>query len=178
MTREMTTDDLLARYNAGERDFAGIELIRILERDGIGSTIEGLEGANLRSINLRGANLGFVYLVGTDLTNANLFGAYLGGASLFKAILRDANFFSVNLQWVQLSGADLRGADLGHANLSNAIFIGANLTTTYWESTIMADANFRDSTTSTFDLCRSGNLIWNTTMPDGTVETGPYYGGQ
>ncbi|BAZ45555.1 rfrA pentapeptide repeat-containing protein [Chondrocystis sp. NIES-4102] len=64
MVWKLTTDELLARYNAGERNFAGIELIRILERDGISSPIEGLEGVDLRGINLRGANLEYLWLGG------------------------------------------------------------------------------------------------------------------
>lgn len=174
MAWEIATDELLARYNAGERNFAGIELIRIPERDGIsGSVINGLEGADLRGINLRGANFEEVELTGADLTGGDLFGAYLGGACLHKAILRDANLFSANLNHAIFSGADLGGANLSRVHAVSAAFIGAKVG--HFEYADLTDANFQWSTANAYGLCRSFNLIWRTTMPDGTVEEGPYY---
>ncbi len=41
---------------------------------------------------------------------------------------------------------------------------------------ILTDANFRGATISNSSLCRGGNLIWNTTMSDGTIIIGPQYG--
>jgi uncharacterized protein YjbI with pentapeptide repeats len=177
MVWEITTDELLARYNAGERNFAGIELLRIVgemgERDGISGLITGLEGADLRGINLRGANLEDVELSGADLTGADLFGAYLGGAGLVKTILRDANLFSANLTHATLTGADLTGASLKHVRAIEAVFIGAKVG--HFEYADLTQANFRDSTAHAYGLGCSFNLIWHTTMPDGTIEEGPYY---
>ena len=60
MVWRITTDELLARYKAGERNFAGIELIRIVgemgERDGISGLITGLEGADLGQVNASSAS--------------------------------------------------------------------------------------------------------------------------
>ena len=36
----------------------------------------------------------------------------------------------------------------------------------------LAHANFSDAVTFKSALCRGGNLIWHTTMPDGTIEYG------
>ena len=181
MVWRITTDELLARYKAGERNFAGIELIRIVgemgERDGISGLITGLEGADLRGINLRGANLERVDLSGADLTGADLFGVYLGSAGLVKTILRDANLFSANLTWATLNGADLNGADLNGADLeqvnaSSASFIDATMS--YFLYAVLIYANFRGATdTGERSLCSRFNLIWHTTMPDGTVYKGP-----
>lgn len=174
MVWKITTDELLARYNAGERNFAGVEILRIVgemgERDGVDGQITGLEGADLRGINLRGANLEKVDLSGADLTGADLFGAYLGGAGLVKTILRDANLFSANLTWATLSAADLTGANLSQVNASSAVFIGATIG--YFEYAVLIDANFQGA----IGMLINGhfNLIWDTTMPDGTVEKGPY----
>ena len=97
MVWKITTDELLARYNAGEHDFAGVEILRIVgeigERDGVDGQITGLEGTDLRGINLRRANLEKLNLSGADLTEADLFGAYLGEAGLVKTILRNTNLF-------------------------------------------------------------------------------------
>lgn len=175
MVWKITTDELLARYKAGERNFAGVELLRIIgemgEIDGVDGQITGLEGANLRDINLRGANLEKVDLSGADLTGADLFGAYLGEAGLVKTILRDANLFSANLSCATLNGADLTGAILTQMNASSASFIGAIMN--YFEYSVLIDANFRGAT-GKLSLRGHFNLIWDTTMPDGTVEKGPY----
>ena len=174
MVWKITTDELLAQYNTGERNFAGIEILRIVgemgERDGIDGQITGLEGADLRGINLRGANLGKVNLNGADLTGADLFGVYLGGAGLVKTILRDVNLFSANLSGATLTGADLTGADLSQVNASSAVFIGATIG--YLEYAVLIDANFQGA----IGMLINGhfNLIWDTTMSDGTVEKGPY----
>ncbi|MBA3921357.1 MAG: hypothetical protein H0X31_06525 [Nostocaceae cyanobacterium] len=50
MVWKITTDDLLAQYNTGKRNFAGIELIPY----GDDSAID-LDGVVLRDINLRGS---------------------------------------------------------------------------------------------------------------------------
>ena len=60
MVWRITTDELLARYKAGERNFAGIELIRIVgemcERDGISGLRVAMRGIINHSI------LSYVYL--------------------------------------------------------------------------------------------------------------------
>lgn len=176
MVWKITTGELLTLYNAGERNFAGVEILRIIgemgEIDGVDSQITGLEGADLRGINLRGANLEKVNLSGADLTGSDLFGAYLGEAGLVKTILRDANLFSANLSNATLYEADLTRADLSHVKAVGATFIGAKVPG--FERADLTHANFRDSTASEYALCRWFNVIWHTTMPDGTVEKGPY----
>ncbi|MEH2236669.1 pentapeptide repeat-containing protein [Nostoc sp.] len=69
----MDAEELLRRYAAGERNFAGIEL-----RNSVNSTdlFPNLEGADLRKINLRGASLYRVNLSGANLSSADLSGAY------------------------------------------------------------------------------------------------------
>lgn len=176
MVWKITTDELLARYKAGERNFAGIELLRIVgemgERDGVDGLITGLEGADLRDINLRGANLEKVELSGADLTGADLFGAYLGSAGLVKTILRNANLFSANLDHATLTEADLSQANLSHVRAIGAVFIGAKIG--YFEYADLTQANFRDCNFYGLGLCHRFNLIWHTTMPDGSVEKGPH----
>ena len=176
MAWEITTDELLARYKAGERNFAGVEILRVVgemgERDGISGLITGLEGADLRGINLRGANLEDVDLSGADLTGAELFGAYMGGAGLVKTILRDANLFSANLSNATWTGGDLTGANLSRVHAVSAVFIGAKVG--HFEYGDLTGANFRDCNFYGPGLCHRFNVIWHTTMPDGSVQEGPY----
>lgn len=176
MIWRITTDELLERYKAGERNFNGIELIRIVgemgERDGVDGQITGLEGGDLRGINLRGANLEKVDLGGADLTRADLFGAYLDEAGLRETILRDTNLFSANLSNADLSGADLTRANICHVKAVGATFIGAKIG--YFQRADLTHADFRDSNVNGEGLCSRFNVIWHTTMPDGTVKEGPY----
>lgn len=81
MDWEMSTEELVVRYDAGERDFRGIKLI---ETRGF----IDLQGWNLRDINLRGAYLREVDLTGADLTGANLFGVSLENSCLKNAIIK------------------------------------------------------------------------------------------
>lgn len=174
MAEKMTADEFLSRYQAGERDFKGIELIDNPKTENLGNAIE-LKGTKLRGINLRGAKISFVNLDGADLTEADLFGVCLAGSLLRGAILKDANLASANLHWCGLFNADLRGTNLTYINATNASFSGANLELTYFEYAVLARANFRKAVGQSKDsLCNNSNLIWQTIMPDGTLEEGPY----
>ena len=166
MVWKITPDELLVRYADGERNFAGIELIQSAEEPK--DNMIDLQGAILPDINLRGA-----YLRQADLTGADLFGVSLELAWLKRAIVRDANLNSANLSWCNLTEADLRGTDLNHMNASLAIFCGANIGG--FSYAILAHANFRSADVSQINICSSYNLIWETTMPDGSVESGPYW---
>ena len=176
MVWRITTDELLARYNTGERNFAGVEILRIVgemgERDGVDGPITGLEGSDLRGINLRGANLRDVRLSEANLTGSDLFGAYLGYSVLYKTILQNANLFSTNLTGAVLVEADLTGADMTHVKAVGTSFIGAKVG--YLERADLSYANFRDCNVNGEGLCRKFNFILNTTMPDGTVKEGPH----
>jgi uncharacterized protein YjbI with pentapeptide repeats len=81
-----TAQELLAKYQAGERNFAKAYLRFADLRDAI------LQDANLQGANLEGADLRFA-----DLRNVNLMNADLRSTDLLHADLREAN---------------LRGADL------------------------------------------------------------------
>ena len=161
MACQFTAEELLALYADGERDFAGIELI---QSEGVPNEASiDLEGAILREINLRGA----------DLTRADLFGACLEDAWLDYAIIRDANLCSANLSNCSLTKADLTGTKLRSINAISANFSGALIT--HINYAVLAQANFQDTSIGARHLCRFFNLIWHTTLPDGTIEGGPYW---
>lgn len=89
---EITAEELIRLYTAGERNFAGIDLHRTPGGDGI---FRNLKGANLKEAKLGGA----------DLTRA-----CLESANLTKACLRGANLFQSNLSSAILIESDLSGA--------------------------------------------------------------------
>ncbi|MGF1673439.1 MAG: pentapeptide repeat-containing protein [Rivularia sp. (in: cyanobacteria)] len=173
MVLEMTPEELVGRYLQGERDFRGIKLIQS-PLDVEGNEID-LRGLCLRDIDLSGACLKKVDFTGADLTGINLFGAVLEQACLKRAIVRDANLYSVNLSWGNLTEADLRKTILTQMNATCACFDGAQFGYRF-EYAVLAETSFRDALIPKQSICGYGNLIWNTTMPDGTVEHGAYWG--
>ena len=101
--RVMTTEELLERYAAGERDFSGVDL---------------------RGVNLSGANLYGVMLYDADLRGANLGGANLNGTKLSSADLRNADLSNTNLSESNLCGAKLVGCNFRGTDLTNAGWCG------------------------------------------------------
>ncbi len=110
---------LTQQYEAGERNFAGINL-KDEALPGINLTLADLQEANLVWCNLQKASLSHANLTSAqvrhaDLTNANLQGAKLQGTDLQGAKLQGAN-----LSWATLRGTNLTDADLTDVNLKNA----------------------------------------------------------
>lgn len=97
----MQIEQLLSRYQSGERDFSKIDL----------------SGVDLSNVDLSGSDLSLANLKAANLSRANLRGTNLSGAILQKA----------NLSQADLTKANLNMADLGFANLSNANLSGASM---------------------------------------------------
>ncbi len=178
MVWEITADELLERYADGERNFAGIKLIPYIRFSkyspkNSGDSID-LEGVVLRDINLRGAYFNQVHLIGADLTGSDLGGIFLRRCRLNEGIVRDANLCAANLHESGFNNTDLRGSDLNQINATAAGFRGAYIHTL--EYAILAQTNFKGAKTESGLICRGQNLIWHTTMPDGTVIEGPQWG--
>ena len=134
----MNAEDLLRRYNGGERDFRDADL------RGAGADLSGarlvwtnlseanfsganLSGANLHGADLSGANLTKAKLLDTDLQGADLTGADLTGADLTKVILGGANLTGANLTKAKLNRAELTEATLTRAMLTEATLDSARL---------------------------------------------------
>jgi uncharacterized protein YjbI with pentapeptide repeats len=177
MAWEITPEELLERYADGERNFAGIELVYSgwpSSSSKYSSPGIDLDGVVLRDINLRGAYFPEVYLTGVDLTGADLGGIFMRGCNLVKGIIRDANLRAANLQFSGFFEADLRGTNLDYMNASSAGFREVQIGS--FEHTILAETNFKGAHTESGLICRGQNLIWNTTMPNGTIVRGPQWG--
>jgi uncharacterized protein YjbI with pentapeptide repeats len=143
----LSTNQLLRRYAAGERNFANANLrcavlveqslcqtnlsyakLNFANLSGINLTGADLTSADLSDASLSGANLSQASLYRSFLIRANLSEANLRGANLFKASLNDACLRRADLTGANLSFADLRGAILDEATLSEANLAGAKLT--------------------------------------------------
>ena len=140
----MNAEELIQKYDAGERDFTGIQIIRGDLKD------LDLRGANFTNasfkgrVDFRGANLS-----GTNFTNAYLAGANLGNVDLSRANCRDVYLSGAELEEVNFTGADLTNADLSGTNLNSGVFLNANLRKTYFyesfsRGTIFYGANIDD----------------------------------
>ncbi len=122
MSEEKTeaVKDFLARYAAGERDFAKINLNEA-DLSGVNLTLANLQTSELIWANLEKANLYYINLSSAKLRHANLSGAMLRSSNLQGTDFLNANLRGADLSWSNLNGANLTGADLTDANLKNAI---------------------------------------------------------
>jgi uncharacterized protein YjbI with pentapeptide repeats len=138
---ELSVQDLLARYAAGERRFQGVNLrgahlggadLRGADLRGADLTSATLPSAQLSSVDLTEAKLGSAWLAGAELRGANLTGADLSDASSltvnpFDGIIWQMMGESYATSPVNLAGALLRGACLDRAVLGSAVLTGADL---------------------------------------------------
>lgn len=119
-TKLSITEELIKRYEAGERSFKK----------------EDLSETDLREVNLSRTDL-----EGANLSKANLSRAILVNAYLFNANLKDACLEDCKLSKAILSQADLTGATLLRADLSEAILVEANLNGASLEEADLTGAN-------------------------------------
>jgi len=99
--------EILARYEAGERDFRGLEI----------EAPSGTSDPEFRRADLTGVDFTGAFIV-ADFTGANLQGA---------------RFAAANVKTCAFDGADLRNADFAGAAIDSATFEGAELAGTNFE---------------------------------------------
>jgi uncharacterized protein YjbI with pentapeptide repeats len=168
----MTPEELLERYKAGERNFAGIRF-----RETIANCLTGVD---LSDIDLSGAYLRMVRFSEVNLTRAKMVGAYLpnacfGMANLFKVDLTGATLWGT--QWQTVS---LREANLTDANLTGAIMNAVDVTYAIFDRSNLTQVNltkleFCGNIPEMYEIQASNAILWQTTLPDGTFEVGPIY---
>ncbi len=146
---EISYEELLERYAAGERDFSNCRFWGDDE----------LCGANLQDTIFVCADW-----AEHDLSGANLSGANLSGADFSQANLSEVNLTNANLTDAVLSEADLTFANLTNANLTNVRELeGANLFGTNLTNTNLTNTNPRPP-----HILREA-IFSNTIMPDGSI---------
>ena len=168
--------DFLQSYNAGERNFQGIDLSSLDLRNRFmgGADLTGayfidanLTGAILRDANLTDADLTDADLTGANLTGAILIDAYFIDANLTGAILTDANLTNADLTDADLTGANLELANLTDADLTNTSFDrrtnlkNVNFGTGEYNNGIPETAHIEAGTVSTIGIARNvPNFTW------------------
>jgi uncharacterized protein YjbI with pentapeptide repeats len=162
----ITPDQLLERYQAGERNFAGVTLN--YQRGGT----TAIEDVDLSGVNLSGANLTEIRLKRTNLS-----GSCLQGVCLARSVLVD-----VNLSHSELPDANLRNCywvrvDLSNVFMARAILFescirDANLFYTNMDEIVLVKSSLRGGfNTEPFRI--GGAFIFHSRMPDGTIDEGP-----
>jgi uncharacterized protein YjbI with pentapeptide repeats len=158
----MDAEELVRRYEAGERDFRGEELPRAnLIRAHIPRI--NLSGAYLYGANLSGACLDDAILEGVNLERAWLCGLYVNGelrwadprqSDSLRNFLRRARHDDV---MKFKPGTSLRNAVLKNANLQHAVLWGADLSGADLKGAIVTDKQLAEA-----------ESLQVATMPDGT----------
>jgi uncharacterized protein YjbI with pentapeptide repeats len=150
LRRRAILEEIIKRYEVGERNFTGIEL----RNTAIDYTC--FMDVDFSRANLHSSGFDNIYLVNTNFSCANLEG------TSFSGFLINCNFSNANLREAylrNLTGVDLTSADLSGADLRRAKLIGTNL----------RNANL------TGIKMTSNTIFCNTTMPDGTISTNSNY---
>lgn len=113
----------LRNVQLDQRDLRGNEF-----SSGLAASDAGLQGADLRGMNLPKAEMINTMLQGALLQRTMLYEANLRFSDLRGAALTGADLRFADLSGASLRGADLTGADLRFANLSDADLTDADLT--------------------------------------------------
>ena len=167
---EITTVELLERYNAGERNFSGVKIIK----DFLGATGYELFGVDLRGISLRGAYLEDICFSETNLMGADLSGCCLLNGCLSECILSDARLDCANLDNCSCNKTTFGGCSMQLVNATRANFQGAFSPVFSWS--ILIETNLKDAVITRQVLDECHNFIYRCIMPDGSYEIGPIVG--
>lgn len=114
--KKLSSNEIIKRYDLGERDFSGVECIG-----------GWLSGVNLSGASFKGANLSFTSFQGSDLRCCDFSQANLTWTNFVNADLTKAKMRRTKLNFAKLNEAILEGTDLSGADLSYALLFNVNL---------------------------------------------------
>lgn len=184
MTMEMTAEELLERYAAGERKFLRKNLV----------------GLELNNVNLSGSAFDYGEIRDTNLRGACLHGISMGSAGFFRCDLEEADLEGSSLEGI--IDSNLRGANLNkcyfmsegvirNCNLEGATLRKAKLMDFLIEKTSLRNADLEGMTGAGLTLIEVdlmglinfvspafGDIdLHNTILPDGRLVVEAYVGG-
>jgi uncharacterized protein YjbI with pentapeptide repeats len=116
---EISQDELLSRYAAGERNFSAVNIKRDYTLRGNVKRTErlGFFDVDLQGINLSGSDLRWTSFIRCNLSEANLSGVNLDGG-----IFHEANLEKANATGIILSHCTIKLSNFRHADLTGACF--------------------------------------------------------
>jgi uncharacterized protein YjbI with pentapeptide repeats len=163
---EITAQELRRRYEAGEKDFRGLDLSeielfgRFADADFTGANFQSVEirrcsfeGCDLSGVDFRGIYIESLLEINrcvfTDLNLSHAFGASL----IFNdGDLRNVRFRRINLFYGRATNCDLRGVDLSESSWFNADFSGSSLEGAKLTWGDFSGSNFKEVDLSRVDL--------------------------
>ena len=190
----MKAEELLQRYQAGERDFQGIEIRYSGAIQNVDLSRANFSNANLQecgffgSANFNGATLRNTIL-GVNLRRASFRLSDLQGAVLCQRFLGAYNFQNQSSYLIEadLTSANLAQADLRAVNLQRAILTGASLVSADLRGADLRRANLQNADLTNANLAEASLCYANltgalltganitdaklagTVLPDGTI---------
>jgi uncharacterized protein YjbI with pentapeptide repeats len=151
--KHLWLEEVLRRYEAGERDFSLIQVYLSDEQ----SKERYLSGVNLSGANFKESDLQSLVFYGqginfsgSDLSDLDLAYAHFedadsSGANLSGACLWRANFRRADLSGANFSRSDLQETGFHMTNLSRCKFSGAKMIDTGFGFCDLIDSDFRDA---------------------------------
>lgn len=167
----MDRPELLRRWDAGQRDFSGVNW-RNSQLHTLNLTNIILAGADLRGANLMDCTFDNANLESACLEGANLDGARFQEANMRRINLRKSNMYGAYINDCILDDALLEGADLRNVIISESSFrrasFGGLLTD---EATGFNDTDFTQSDIGFWEIPQLRSF--RITMPDGEIFSSP-----
>lgn len=138
---EITIEELRRRYEAGERDFRGLDLSEIelfgtfADADFTGTNFQcveiiscSFEGCDLSGVDFRGTYIqNYLKIDRCIFTELNLSHAFGGGLIFSEEDLRKVRLNRIQLSRGRATNCDLRGIDLSESSWVNCQFTGSSL---------------------------------------------------
>ena len=156
----MDKKEFLERYQAGQRDFSGIDLTGIeltdfknnykfsdINLNGANLTNAKLEFVNFTNVNLANANLAEAEIACCDFnyanfSNANLTDVIIDLSNFIEANFHNANLTNIYVKYCPKDLCDFSRANFSRANCSNALLI-CNLSDSIFKDTNLNGIRFR-----------------------------------
>ena len=184
----MDIRELWNRYQAGERDFRGVDLhgeTNLFDMTGVdfseanlsNITLDKLkfDNVNFNGANLQRANISEVFFLNSNLSNSDLREAKIHDLGFNGVDLSNIRLVKAWLIHTSIDRCNFSNADLTEAVIADVNFVECNLTKSQWINVSSSPVNFIESNLiqATLKEVEAKNVeLINTILPDGRVSDG------
>ena len=161
---EITTEELRRRYEAGERDFRGLDLSEI-------QLFGTFADSNFTNVDFRCVEISICSFIGCDLSGVDFRGAHIVNALIIEGcvftnlnlsnifgnalICKEGDFRGVQLSRISLSYGSATGCDLRGIDLSESLWWNADFSSSSFEGAKLAWSDLRGSNFEGVDFTRA-----------------------
>ncbi len=180
---EITAIELLDRYEAGERDFQGLDLSGLqFNPSGIGRRKIIVDGADFTGANMSKCKFMYQTLRDGIFRNVDFSSATFDDTSILNCDVSFANFAGSNFGESGFDKVNLEGANFTKAIFFQAGISKCNLTDTIFRGARLEESNPMDGILTRVDFTGARDLYFGkqakvifdrTIMPDGSIRTDP-----